>query len=376
MALGALRDAATPGRLAVAVVAAGAALRLYRVNALSLSLDEGLLAQVARQPWARLLDPRAADGAPPLYTALVKLAAMVAPEAEAGRLVSALAGTATIAALYALAARLLGPWRAVAAAAIFAAAPMAVWYAQEARAPALTTLLVALSYLALLRAQQGRHARDVWRYGAATGLALYSGGYVAAIALAPQLAALAWLGLRGKPAGRALGLGAAGATLAFLPWAAAASGARAAGAANGAAPAGWNGLLAVGGVVQQDPAFGLYAPATWDRAPWLAGAVALALLVAAVAGAIAMSRRAASGRLLLGTALAAGLLAAAGALPGAAPAEAPLARDAGPGARSGGAAAGAAAAHRPGGRRGRGGARGRRHLARNARGRRRQATLA
>jgi putative inorganic carbon (hco3(-)) transporter len=323
-ARGLLREAATPGRLAVVVIAIGAGLRLYRLNALSLSLDEGLLAQAARQPWARLLDPRASGGAPPLYTALVKMAALVAPEAQAGRLVSALAGMATVAALYALAARLLGPWRALPAAGIIAVAPMAIWYAQEARAPALTTLLVAVSYLALVRGRQRRRASDVWTYGAASGLALYSGGAVAAIALAPQLAALVWLGLRGKPAGRALGLGAAAAALAFLPWAAAASGAGSAGAATPDGPAGWNALLAVAGVVRQDAAFGLYAPALWDRAPWLAGAIGVALLGAALAGAMALTRRAASGRLLLGTALAAALLAGTGALPGAAPAEALL----------------------------------------------------
>ena len=193
----------------------------------------------------------------------MKLAALVAPEVQAGRLVSALAGTATVAAVYALAARLMGPRRALLAAGIVAVADGRVVRAGR-RAPALTTLLVAVSYLASARGRQRRRASDAGIYGAASGLALYSGG-AWAIALAPQLAALVWLALRGNRPGARWGRRGGG-RAGFPPWGGGGERWRQRGRRR--RRTGRVERAARGGRRRaQDAAFGLYAPAVWDRAP-------------------------------------------------------------------------------------------------------------
>lgn len=70
------------------------------------------------------------------------------------RLVSALAGIALVAVVWAISCELAGRRAAIAAAALTAANPLFVWYSQEARAYELYTLMAALAILCFVRAER------------------------------------------------------------------------------------------------------------------------------------------------------------------------------------------------------------------------------
>lgn len=141
-----------PAVLAALVVLLGALLRLYHVTRLSLWVDEGITVMFSHLPWPAVLGLRGVyDAHPPLYYALVKLVAAVgAPDVVAGRLVSVVAGTAGIAVLYLLVARLATTWVGLTAATVLALSPSHLWYSQEARQYALDVTLALVSYLALV----------------------------------------------------------------------------------------------------------------------------------------------------------------------------------------------------------------------------------
>src|SRR5919201_4430398 len=206
--------ALSPAGLAVCAVALGGLLRWYRFNALSLWVDEGLTVMHARLSWPVLLGfGRIYDPHPPFYYALVKVTSYVVPEVIAGRLLSVIAGTLTIAVVYALVTRLLHPWAGVLAAVALAVAPLHLWYSQEARQYAVTALLVAMTYLALVAYVQSGRRCWATTYGLAILLALYT-EYSALFALAPQLLLLV---TRRERAGALIGVGLL-AGLCFLPW--------------------------------------------------------------------------------------------------------------------------------------------------------------
>jgi uncharacterized membrane protein len=186
-------------------------LRLYRYNALSLWFDEGGTIWFARLPWANVLGMGPTyDTHPPGYNVVIKLISMVIPELIAGRLLSVVAGTLTIPVLYVLARRLLPAPAALTATGLLALAPVHLWYSQEARQYALMTLLVALSYLALIAFHQTLARRWALAYAVATLAAIYC-AYSAVFALAGQTLLLAYLlrvhRRRALPVGVALGGG-------------------------------------------------------------------------------------------------------------------------------------------------------------------------
>ena len=151
------------------------ALRLYRLGAQSLWLDEGgTWAEVTRKSWMLLIGELFdRDAAYPLYHLLLKAWVALAGDTEwALRLPSALAGALAVVAIY-LAANAPGPRPpatgerpepgdlmqrsrpAIAgsvAALLFATSPFALWHAQDAKAYSLLMLVVALQLWALLRA--------------------------------------------------------------------------------------------------------------------------------------------------------------------------------------------------------------------------------
>lgn len=131
-------------RVAVAALTVGAlALRLWRLDQLSLWLDEGFTVMYSRLPWSELLGLRGQyDVHPPLYYALVKLVSGWLPDATAGRTVSAVSGALLVPVAYRLARLVIDPRAAVVAAAVVAIAPLHVWYSREARMYALALLAV------------------------------------------------------------------------------------------------------------------------------------------------------------------------------------------------------------------------------------------
>jgi hypothetical protein len=193
----------TPGAVAVAVVVLGGLLRLYRYTTLSLWVDEGITIGVSRLPWPDVLGLHGAyEVHPPLYFALTKAMSLLAPEAVAGRLVSVVAGTLAIAVVYFLMARLVQPWAGVVTALVLAVAPLHIWYSQEGRPYVLMTLLIALSYLALVVYVQTGRRGWVPVYALAVLASVYT-EYSAIYALLPQGLLLAYLllvpGIRWAP---------------------------------------------------------------------------------------------------------------------------------------------------------------------------------
>ncbi|ACL25689.1 glycosyltransferase family 39 protein [Chloroflexus aggregans] len=172
-------------------------LRLYRLDAQSLWLDEGNSWAMAMQPWSVLvLDLVQPNAAYPLYHLLLKAWMAVAGTSEwALRLPSALAGALSVP-LLALAARAAAPTdrrRAivtVAATLIGMWSPFALWYAQEAKVYALVLLVsAAMLWLTLRAVQHDRTADWGWLFGLAI-VAFFIHRLTALLTLS---AALIWL---------------------------------------------------------------------------------------------------------------------------------------------------------------------------------------
>lgn len=125
-----------------------AALRLYKLDAQSLWLDEVFTVLTASYPLQLLL----AGGElpinfnnPPLYFVLIHLMMDFSPTDFAIRFPSAVAGILLVPATAFLAARLFRRQEALVAAALMALSPMAIHYAQEARSYAIVMLLIPLA---------------------------------------------------------------------------------------------------------------------------------------------------------------------------------------------------------------------------------------
>lgn len=213
-----LRSLPRPPVVLTGIVAVGAALRVYRFDALSLWLDEGITVHVARLSWPTVLGLYGAyETHPPLYFVLVKLATLATSELHAGRVISLLAGTATIPVLYALATRLFGAWPALVASAALAISPLHIWYSREARMYALSMLLVTGSYLALVSFFRSPRRSTAALYGVAVLAAMYA-NYGALFTLIPQIAPLTMAARRHGRSGVALWIAGGAAALAYLPW--------------------------------------------------------------------------------------------------------------------------------------------------------------
>ena len=87
---------------------------------------------------------------------------------------SLLAGVATVPLVYVLGARTVGRAAGLAGAALLALSPFAIFYASEARAYALMTLIVVLSTLALLRALETNERRWWAAFALLQAAAMYS----------------------------------------------------------------------------------------------------------------------------------------------------------------------------------------------------------
>lgn len=281
------------------IIAIGLALRLYRYDALSLWLDEGITVQVSRLPWWDVLGFNGAyETHPPLYFVLVKLAALGLPDTEAGRFVSVLAGALTLPVMYLLAQRLVGKGAALFATALLALSPLHVWYSQEARMYTLTMLFLALSYLALVAWVQSESGQRGWAtlYGVSIALALYA-DYSAMYALAPQLFLLLYLTrLRGS---RVLPLWVAGVVgcLLFLPWVSQLLGTMQTWGTQRASYLGvtpekvWTTLVAMCGFVENGTYFWVPDQTPWQTWPFLHYALFLGSMPILFMGVVALWRR-------------------------------------------------------------------------------------
>lgn len=142
---------AQPRRLAEAIALGlilllAAGLRFYRIDAQSLWYDEGNSARIAERSIQLILEGAAGDIHPPLYYLLLSLWRTVFGASETAlRGLSAVSGIGLVALAWWLGRRLFGIRAGLAAAALLAVSPFAVYYSQEARMYALLALWAALA---------------------------------------------------------------------------------------------------------------------------------------------------------------------------------------------------------------------------------------
>jgi mannosyltransferase len=188
-----------------AVVAAGAILRLTRLGSQSFWLDEAFSVLLVRAPWHSFVyQLRTAEANSGFYYVLLRIWAPLGDGEAHARLLSAIAGIATIPLAAAVARRLFGAGAALAAAIVMAVDPFDIWASQETRGYALVILLVTCSTWAFVRATGAGRDGDAdaaaprsagwWvLYVVASALAVYTHLYASFVLLAQ------WLSLAVRP---------------------------------------------------------------------------------------------------------------------------------------------------------------------------------
>jgi len=190
-------------------------LRIHQIGNASLWLDEGYTLLFSRLPLDRLFVVGGAHEHPPFYYLIVHFVLNFRDAALVPRIVSAIAGSASVVVVYALGAQLFSRLAGLLAAALVTISPFHVWYAQDGRAYELAGLLVLLSYLFLLKALE-RPRRMLWlAYAGCAALALYT-EYTTLFVLLPQ--ALLMIRARQRGVGGSMLRAWMLAALAFAPW--------------------------------------------------------------------------------------------------------------------------------------------------------------
>ena len=161
-------------------------LRLYQIGTQELWLDEAwsFFCVINPNGWR----PEVAGAySPPLYYWLLYLWIQIADSSEEGlRLLSALSGTLCVLTVIWAGAEVFTPRVGLWSGAFAAVAPMHIYYSQEARAYALLTFLLVLTYVLLWRAMQ-RDTWASWMLVAAAALAALYSHYFAVLALLPTI---------------------------------------------------------------------------------------------------------------------------------------------------------------------------------------------
>lgn len=180
---------------------AGGALRFATLDAQSYWLDELVTVSLLDRSLGDVLaEIPETEATPYAYYVVAWGWSSVFGLGEVGlRSLSALAGTATIPVAYGAGTVLVSRRTGLVAAALVAANPFLVWYAQEARSYALLALLAAASVLAFAHALRGS-ARWLGAWAVVSSLAIATHYY----ALFLVAAEIAWLLLRVRPRRRAI----------------------------------------------------------------------------------------------------------------------------------------------------------------------------
>ncbi len=166
-------------------------LRLTRLGAAQLWLDEVLTARWVAMPWDALVRTAVTDNHPPLYFALLKLWTLIAGDsAFALRLPSAVLSAAVVALVALLALRLAGRRAARSAAWLAALSPYLLHYGQEARMYALVSALAAWLTLEAVRVVRAPGARPGVGFALAAAALATTHYYGTFVVLA--LAAVLW----------------------------------------------------------------------------------------------------------------------------------------------------------------------------------------
>src|ERR1700728_4318805 len=183
-----------------AITLLAAALRLSTLGQQSLWYDEAFTpVHVLRASLiATLHNVVHTENTPPLWYVLEwAFTRVLGTGAVALRLLSALAGIATVPVAWMVGRELAGRRAAIATAAFVAVNPLLVWYSQEARAYGLFVLTASLALLCFLRALRAPSTRRLAEFALAASLALLS-HYFAVFLLIPMVL---WLLAGAAPAG-------------------------------------------------------------------------------------------------------------------------------------------------------------------------------
>lgn len=175
------------------------ALRMARIGELHMWGDEAYSVFSAHRTLAAITFEGAEnDPHPPLYYYLLHFYMPAAGASElALRFFSVFPGLLTVALLYAIGKRLFNPQAGLAASAVAAIAPFAVYYSQEIRMYALAIFLTTLALYFFVRLLNGNETRRLWlAYALAMFLALFSLYQVAFVFLAEGLFLLTLFGKR------------------------------------------------------------------------------------------------------------------------------------------------------------------------------------
>lgn len=202
-------------RALAALIALSATLRFATLGIQSLDSDEAFTADIARASFGGALSqiPQT-ESTPPLYYVAVWLWSRLFGTSEiALRSLSALAGTAAVAVIYAIGTTLHSRRAGLVAAAFATVSPLLVWYSQEARAYMLFMLLSAISFWAFARALREPRWLIAWALASAAALATH---YYAAVTVVPEAIWLLRCAPRRRTAAAVAAVAAAAAALAPL----------------------------------------------------------------------------------------------------------------------------------------------------------------
>jgi mannosyltransferase len=175
-----------------AIVVLAAVLRLATLGQQSLWFDEAFtpLHVFHASLWRTLSSVARTEDTPPLWYVLDwAITRVFGTGLVALRMLSALAGIATVPVAWAIARRLAGSRAALATALLVAVSPLLVWYSQEARAYGLFVLLAAVAMLCFLRALESPTPGRVGQFALSGSLALLT-HYFAVFLLAPMVVCL------------------------------------------------------------------------------------------------------------------------------------------------------------------------------------------
>lgn len=163
------------------VLALGLGLRLWRLSAQSLSMDEVFELDLAAEPAASIVV--SPDGFPPLFHLLAHWWLRVAGDPASLRVLSVAVGMLTIAAIWRLGRMAGGERCGIISAFLLAISPIHVWFSQEARAYAPFFFLAVSAMWLFYRARATDRTRDWALYLAAAVLGAYTHYYMALLIL-------------------------------------------------------------------------------------------------------------------------------------------------------------------------------------------------
>jgi uncharacterized membrane protein len=162
----------------LAIIALGAALRIYKLNGDSLWLDEASSVKFSKESPAGIIETTSKDVHPPLYYFALRYWMLLFGDSEtAARLLSALFGILCLPVVYKLAAHLFGDATALLATALLALSRFHLEFSQEARMYSLLALLSLLSVYFFIKLLEGRGRWALAAYVAASALMMYTHVY-------------------------------------------------------------------------------------------------------------------------------------------------------------------------------------------------------